>query len=207
RDLRSEQGRENGDRHADHAVEIATAGRLGIGEPAEAQNEQDGRSEIRDRCERYGHDRSPYLRNMSSMRWVTAKPPNILIATSAILIMASPTIQAVGRSAFSAIGGATCTSAPMQMMLLIALVTLMSGVCSAGVTFQITMYPTKQARMNTVKCARKLDGAKRRTSRNKSTAVRDSTAVLVPDIGPSLAPCPCPFGLGCTTAALAAGTA
>ncbi len=50
RDLRSEQGRENGDRHADHAVEIATAGRLGIGEPAEAQNEQDGRSEIRDRC-------------------------------------------------------------------------------------------------------------------------------------------------------------
>ena len=30
-------------------------------------------------------------------------------------------------------------SAPMLMMLLIAFVTLISGVCSAGVTFQITM--------------------------------------------------------------------
>jgi hypothetical protein len=29
-------------------------------------------------------------------------------------------------------GGAICTSAPMAMMLLIALVTLISGVCSAG---------------------------------------------------------------------------
>jgi hypothetical protein len=36
-------------------------------------------------------------------------------------------------------GGATCTSAPMMMMLLMALVTLMSGVCSAGVTFHTTM--------------------------------------------------------------------
>ena len=45
-----------------------------------------------------------------------------------------------GRSALSAAsGGATCTSAPMAMMLEIALVTLISGVCSAGVTFQITM--------------------------------------------------------------------
>ena len=36
-------------------------------------------------------------------------------------------------------GGAICTSAPMMMMLLMALVTLMSGVCSAGVTFHTTM--------------------------------------------------------------------
>ena len=45
-----------------------------------------------------------------------------------------------GRSAaHSASGGATCTSAPMTMMLEIALVTLISGVCSAGVTFHTTM--------------------------------------------------------------------
>jgi hypothetical protein len=52
-----------------------------------------------------------------------------------------PEIQAVGRSAppGAASSGATCTRAAMAMMLLIALVTLMSGVCSAGVTFQITM--------------------------------------------------------------------
>ena len=36
-------------------------------------------------------------------------------------------------------GGAICTSAPIAMMLLIALVTLMSGVCRAGVTFHTTM--------------------------------------------------------------------
>ena len=36
-------------------------------------------------------------------------------------------------------GGATWISAPTAMMLEIALVTLISGVCSAGVTFQITM--------------------------------------------------------------------
>ena len=62
-----------------------------------------------------------------------------VIATSAMLTTARPTIQFTGRSAAAAIGGATCTSAPIAMMLLIALVTLMSGVCSAGVTFQITM--------------------------------------------------------------------
>ena len=32
-----------------------------------------------------------------------------------------------------------CSSAPMMMMLLMAFVTLISGVCSAGVTFHTTM--------------------------------------------------------------------
>ena len=40
---------------------------------------------------------------------------------------------------------------PMRMMPLIALVTLMSGVCSAGVTFQTTCQPTTQASRNTVR--------------------------------------------------------
>src|SRR5947208_15326905 len=41
---------------------------------------------------------------------------------------------------------------PMTMMPLIALVTLMSGVCSAGVTFQITCQPTTHASRKTVRC-------------------------------------------------------
>ena len=46
----------------------------------------------------------------------------------------------VGRSAPPpASGGAIWTSAPMAMIDEIALVTLISGVCSDGVTFQITM--------------------------------------------------------------------
>src|SRR5258708_3815185 len=80
-----------------------------------------------------------YFLNICSMRCVTAKPPNMLIATSAMLATARPMIHSVGLSKESFIAGATWTSAPMAMMLEIALVTLMSGVCSAGVTFQITM--------------------------------------------------------------------
>ena len=74
------------------------------------------------------------------MRWVTAKPPNMLMLVSAMPTSARPRIQASGRSGpKSSSGGAICTSAPMAMMLLIALVTLISGVCSAGVTFHTTM--------------------------------------------------------------------
>src|SRR4029450_4226290 len=50
---------------------------------------------------------------------------------------------------------------PTTMMPLMALVTLISGVCRAGVTFQITCQPTMQARANTVRCERNADGATR----------------------------------------------
>ena len=56
---------------------------------------------------------------------------------------------------------------PTTMMPLMALVTLISGVCSAGVTFQITCQPTTQASANTVRCdrnARRRDQAERRCS-------------------------------------------
>ena len=43
------------------------------------------------------------------------------------------------QAAPAATGGAICTSAPMAMMLLMALVTLINGVCNAGVTFHTTM--------------------------------------------------------------------
>ena len=73
------------------------------------------------------------------MRWVTAKPPNMLIAVSDSP-RREPEDQRVGPSGPHPSGGATWTSMPpMAMMLLIALVTLISGVCSAGLTFQITM--------------------------------------------------------------------
>ena len=74
---------------------------------------------------------TPYLRNMSSMRRVTAKPPAMLILVINIVI---PAIHMIVLSA-----ELICIRAPMMMMLEMALVTLISGVCSAGVTFQITM--------------------------------------------------------------------
>ena len=61
-----------------------------------------------------------------------------------------------------------CSMPPMTMMPLIALVTLISGVCSAGVTFQMTCQPTKQASTKTVKCwrnSRRREAAERRRAR------------------------------------------
>ena len=43
-----------------------------------------------------------------------------------------------------------CIIPPITIIPLIALVTLINGVCNEGETFQITMYPIKQARINTV---------------------------------------------------------
>ncbi len=75
------------------------------------------------------------------MRRVTAKPPNMLTAVSTRANTARPRISVPGRPALAAAssGGATCTSAPMAMMEEMALVTLISGVCSEGVTFHTTM--------------------------------------------------------------------
>ena len=74
------------------------------------------------------------------MRRVTAKPPNMLIAVSTSATTAMPRISVVGRSAGApSRGGAIWISAPIAMIDEIALVTLSSGVCSDGVTFQITM--------------------------------------------------------------------
>src|SRR5205085_80588 len=74
-----------------------------------------------------------YLRNIASMRRVTAKPPNMLMAVSASASTARPRINCDGRSlAAPASGGATWISAPMAMIDEMALVTLMRGVCSDG---------------------------------------------------------------------------
>ena len=74
------------------------------------------------------------------MRRVTRKPPNMLTAVSE-RATASPRISVLGRSAAPAAssGGAIWISAPIAMIDEIALVTLISGVYSDGVTFQITM--------------------------------------------------------------------
>ena len=65
------------------------------------------------------------------MRCVTAKPPKMLMLVMKIAAVASsmPTVSVVE----------TWISAPMMMIELIALVTLISGVCSEWETPQITM--------------------------------------------------------------------
>ena len=63
----------------------------------------------------------------------------MLMAVSTMAAKASQRISPSGLPFTPASGGAICTSAPMAMMLEMALVTLISGVCSAGVTFHTTM--------------------------------------------------------------------
>ncbi|MNU05014.1 hypothetical protein D3C72_2496680 [compost metagenome] len=63
----------------------------------------------------------------------------MLMAVSTVAAKASQRISPAGRPFRLASGGAICTSAPMAMMLEMALVTLISGVCNAGVTFHTTM--------------------------------------------------------------------
>ena len=55
RDLRAEDRGEHGDRHADDAVEVAAARRFLVGQPAQAQDEEDGGPDVGDRRETGGH--------------------------------------------------------------------------------------------------------------------------------------------------------
>ena len=69
------------------------------------------------------------------------------------------------------------------MMPLMAFVTLISGVWRAGETFQTTCHPMKQARTNTVKCARNSRGATAPSATNKAPA---TTSAATPRHGLAL---------------------
>ena len=72
---------------------------------------------------------------MASMRWVTRKPPKIL--TLASITATAPRILATQPSDVSP-AAAAATRAPTTITDEMALVTAISGVCSAGVTDQTT---------------------------------------------------------------------
>jgi len=55
RDARAEHGGQHGDGHADDAVDVAAARGLGVGEAAQAQDEQDGGGDVGDGGEARAH--------------------------------------------------------------------------------------------------------------------------------------------------------
>src|SRR5690606_37213285 len=125
--FRSQQG----DRHADEAVGDAPAGGLVLRQPREAEDEQQGGDDIcraGDGC-RDVHLSAPFW-NMASIRRVTAKPPNTLM-----LARRTATAARICTTRSSRV---ICTIAPTMMMPLMALVTLISGVCSAWATLPMT---------------------------------------------------------------------
>ncbi len=76
-----------------------------------------------------------------------------------MLIDASRMAAAPSRTGADVVGPLTVSMPPTTMMPLMALVTLMSGVWSAGVTFQTTCHPTMHASAKTVRWDRNAGGA------------------------------------------------
>src|ERR1700720_200662 len=74
---------------------------------------------------------------IDSMRWVTRNPPKMF--TEAKTSATKPSARAqIGPASLTTSGTPTASSAPTTMTDEIALVTDISGVCSAGVTDQTT---------------------------------------------------------------------
>src|SRR5262245_36823693 len=88
---------------------------------------------------RYRQGSDPYFRSrflyMPSMRWVTRKPPKML--TDAMVSARKPKILA-NRLPSEASATPAASSAPTTITEEMALVTDISGVCSAGVTLHTT---------------------------------------------------------------------
>ena len=80
---------------------------------------------------------------MANIRRVTMNPPTMLMVAINTEIDASTQTNQLPVP--------ICNSAPRMMMPEIALVTAISGVCKAWLTFQMTWNPTKHAKTNTPK--------------------------------------------------------
>src|SRR5262249_53061253 len=138
------QRRDHGNGHADHAEGIALAGRSRVRKPLERLDEADRGDQVEQgdkvHADEFGHHAPPlapalafgsFFLNISSMRWVTRKPPNTLTAAraTASVPMMRPAAPSVRPAA---------SMAPTMMIAEIAFVTAISGVCSAGVTVHTT---------------------------------------------------------------------
>src|SRR5690606_12573499 len=130
--------REERDRHARDAEAVAAARGRVLAQPREAQDEQQRGDDVggggRGGGELDVHRAPPVgaapAENIASIRRVTAKPPKMLMDASSTATAASTCTRSDGAT--------SCTSAPTTMMPEIALVTLMSGVCSAWATWPMT---------------------------------------------------------------------
>src|SRR5882672_5239479 len=114
------------------------------------------------------------------MRCVTRKPP-------AMLTVATSTATAPRIVTGDSMPDESWSIPPTTMMPLMALVTLMSGVCRAGVTFQITCQPTTQARAKTVRWDRNPGGATRPRPTNAAAATAIATGTNTDRLGGAFA--------------------
>ncbi len=93
---------------------------------------------------------------------------------------------------------------PTRIMPLMAFVTLIKGVCRAGLTLQTSCQPTKHASMNTVKWESFASGATRPRP-NSARPITTSTIGLIPPAEP-FAACSCETETSAFDATLRVGT-
>src|SRR5262249_50829358 len=122
------QREDDGDRHAGDAEPVAAARAVGMRQALQREDVQHARREVPEGKEVRAHF---FFLNISSMRCVTRTPP-------AAFTGAPPTAMVPGTEPKPPPAGPAARIAPTMITEEIALVRLMSGVCSAGVTFQIT---------------------------------------------------------------------
>src|SRR4051812_2097552 len=83
----------------------------------------------------HGHHHLIFFLYIASMRWVTRKPPKIFTQAKISAMKPKPRAQA---PPLPTMATPTASSAPTTITEEIALVTLINGVCSAGVTDHTT---------------------------------------------------------------------
>jgi hypothetical protein len=118
---------------------VAAARRRRVRQPLEREDEQDGRDQVGEAC-CWGradiHLRQAltcfFFLNIDSIRWVTRKPPKTLMLAS------STAKEADDLEAPAGLSSPVTSSAPTSTMPEMALVSATSGVCSDGVTPQMT---------------------------------------------------------------------
>ena len=127
----------DGDPHADHAVEVALPGRGRVRQAAQRQDEQDAGDEIEKGGRGWLTSPQPFFLYMASMRCGDEEAAEDVDRGEDSAMKPSARAQP-GAVAERPAATPTASSAPTTITEEIALVTDISGVCSAGVTDQTT---------------------------------------------------------------------
>src|SRR6266850_906329 len=143
-----EQSADDGHQHAGFGVEHASPRGLGMAQPFESHDEQDGGEQVR-RFNKVllrhffsGLAGSGLRLNIRSMRSVITKPPTTLVVAAATAM--NPRMVASSLRLEPAI-----TSEPTSEIAEIALVADINGVCRRGGTREMTWYPRNAASTKT----------------------------------------------------------
>src|SRR5207244_13164057 len=114
-----------------HAQARAGDRRRRVRQTLERLDEADASDQVQQGHHAHAHHFLSFLRNIASMRRVTRKPPKMFTAASATASTPMVLPRPLSVSAAASI-------APTMTIAEIALVTAISGVCSAGVTVHTT---------------------------------------------------------------------